>query len=316
MMDKKIVIAHDFNLKIFLYKMQKIKLNKKYFLKDIRKFKKNEFDKIKIFWGNRLKIKDLIKMKNLVYVHFGCRAISEDVKNYLISNKIKFSVTSKIHVKPIVSTIIAYIFSLARGIGIASELKIRNKFNRISFDKYKNNFNTVYDQNFLIVGYGEISRELVKKIRPFSKKITIINRSKKKSNHKFLSSLKYLKNAVKNKDFIINTLPLTKETKNIFDKKVFKNFKKNSIFINVGRGDTINEKDLLFIKNKKNISLGFDVFNKSNYLNPYFPCKPHAKILKTFGDIFTPHIASFDSKYWYNQEKIFKNKINKINFLK
>ena len=314
MMNKKIIIAHDFNLKIFLYKIQNIKLNKNYLLKDIKKFKKSEFDKINIFWGNRLTVKDLTKMKNLVYAHFGSKDIPEDVKNYLISNKVKFSVTMKIHVKPIVSTIIAYIFSLARGIGVANELKIRNKFNRISFDKYKDSFNTVYDQDFLIVGYGEISRELVKKIRPFSKKITIINRSKKKTNHKFLSSLKYLKNAVKNKDFIINTLPLTKETRCIFDKKVFENFKKNSIFINVGRGDTINEKDLLFFEKKKNISLGFDVFNKSNYLNPYFPCKPNAKILKTFGNIFTPHIASFNSEYWSAQKKIFKEKINKIKF--
>ena len=53
--------------------------------------------------------------------------------------------------------------------------------------------------------------------------------------------------AVKNKDFVVSLLPLTDETKNIFNKKIFNAMKKNSIFINVGRGGTVNEKDLVNI---------------------------------------------------------------------
>ena len=46
-------------------------------------------------------------------------------------------------------------------------------------------------------------------------------------------------------------MPLTDETEKVFNKKVFNAMKKNSIFINVGRGGTVNEKDLLNALRKK-----------------------------------------------------------------
>ena len=56
--------------------------------------------------------------------------------------------------------------------------------------------------------------------------------------------LSNLYNAVKNKDFIINLLPNEKGTREIFNYKIFKNMSKKSFFINLGRGETVNEKDL------------------------------------------------------------------------
>ena len=51
---------------------------------------------------------------------------------------------------------------------------------------------------------------------------------------------------------LINALPLTKRTKRVFNKKIFKNMKKNSIFISVSRDQTINIGDLkTFIKRRK-----------------------------------------------------------------
>ncbi len=45
-------------------------------------------------------------------------------------------------------------------------------------------------------------------------------------------------------DFVINCLPVTEETKKIFSLKQFKVMKSSSMFINVGRGETVSEDDL------------------------------------------------------------------------
>ena len=57
-------------------------------------------------------------------------------------------------------------------------------------------------------------------------------------------------------------MPLTDETEKVFNKKIFNAMKKNSIFINVGRGGTVNEKDLLNILRKKIFGAGLDVVEK------------------------------------------------------
>ncbi len=57
-----------------------------------------------------------------------------------------------------------------------------------------------------------------------------------------------------NSDYLIVILPDTPETKGIFNNSLFSKMKKNSIFINIGRGSTVNEVDLAnHLKSKTNI---------------------------------------------------------------
>ena len=45
-------------------------------------------------------------------------------------------------------------------------------------------------------------------------------------------------------DFVVNCLPVTPETLKIFSKEQFQIMKPSAMFINVGRGQTVNEEDL------------------------------------------------------------------------
>ena len=56
---------------------------------------------------------------------------------------------------------------------------------------------------------------------------------------------------LQNSDYVVNILPYTDKTEDYFDKKAFEKMKKDSIFINIGRGSTVNEEHLIeFLKNK------------------------------------------------------------------
>jgi len=46
-------------------------------------------------------------------------------------------------------------------------------------------------------------------------------------------------------DFILNVLPLTHKTYHLYDRDKFKKMKKTSIFMNIGRGESVKEADLL-----------------------------------------------------------------------
>ena len=57
-----------------------------------------------------------------------------------------------------------------------------------------------------------------------------------------LDKLEY---AIKKADFVVGVLPKTEHTNHFFNKDVFKIMKPGSIFMNVGRGSTVNEIDLI-----------------------------------------------------------------------
>src|SRR5699024_11723357 len=54
----------------------------------------------------------------------------------------------------------------------------------------------------------------------------------------------------KNCDVVIFTIPATKKTLGIINKDKFKIMKDGSVFINVGRGNIVNEKDLIKDRHK------------------------------------------------------------------
>jgi len=62
-----------------------------------------------------------------------------------------------------------------------------------------------------------------------------INQNQNKSDTKLLSKF----------DYIISVLPHTAENHKLIDKKWFSEMNNESVFMNIGRGSTVNEADLL-----------------------------------------------------------------------
>ena len=124
--------------------------------------------------------------------------------------------------------------------------KMKNK-------KWAPNINSMLDKKtLLIIGYGNNGICLAKKAKAFNMKIIGV---KKRINEDFpgkeylneFYSMENLPDKIINEaDYIYATLPETKETINIFDKNFFKKMNKNSVFINVGRGNAVVEDDIIY----------------------------------------------------------------------
>ena len=60
---------------------------------------------------------------------------------------------------------------------------------------------------------------------------------------------------LKQSDFVVNCLPVTPETLKVFGEDQFKCMKESSMFINVGRGETVDEEALIKALESKQISV-------------------------------------------------------------
>jgi D-2-hydroxyacid dehydrogenase (NADP+) len=117
------------------------------------------------------------------------------------------------------------------------------------------------------------------------------NPEKHKGSGVEVFSMDQLEKQLSKSDFVINALPLTDETKGLFDKKIFNMFKDDSIFINIGRGDTVVENDLIeSLERGKLGKAGLDVTEVE-------PLPDSSPLWNMENVIITPHISGLNPYY-------------------
>ena len=111
------------------------------------------------------------------------------------------------------------------------------------------------------------------------------NTSVRKKNFFQIYSKNKLNDFIKSSDIIISILPSTPNTTNFINKNFLRKMKKKSLLINVGRGTSVNEKDLIsHLKSNKNFYASLDVFKEE-------PLSKKHPLWSLKNVIITPHIA-------------------------
>ena len=210
--------------------------------------------------------------KDLKWVHLS-RAGIDEFNNYLKVYNFKFTCGKTIQGPNVSEHCIALLLYLTRGL--------------YKYDKKKFRPTELLGKNVLIVGLGGIGINIAEKLNSFGSNISGVD-SNLKPNLSFIKKIfDYgdLNKVIKNFDVIINATPLTKKTKNLFNKNIFKKMKNGVFFINVSRGSIVNTKDLKeYVSKDKFAGVGLDVIGDKDfvYRNPF----------KKFSNVvFSNHIA-------------------------
>ncbi len=311
--NKKIIIACDLFLNLQLYNLPPVykkKIQCDFPLVDIIPVNippKNFIYKMAdIYWGNRINENIIKKMPNLKWIHFGSVGVNHARNKYVFDKKIIITNSKGLVVEPMTASAISFIFSLARGFHRSAHLRHEKKFGRKSFDKYFRNIEDVFGQKCLIVGYGDVGKSLARILKTLDVDISVISRSIIKPNDLISKSylLKDLDLAVTDSDYVINLLPLNTNTRKVFNAKVFSQMKKNSFFINIGRGETVEQNSLIEVLNGNKIAgAGLDVFENE-------PLSQNSELIKMKNVIITPHVAGLSKNYWKKQYELFVRNLN------
>ena len=118
----------------------------------------------------------------------------------------------------------------------------------------------IQQKTVLIYGYGGNGVALAKRVKPaFNMKIIAVIREKRDNieGKEFCDEIytfeEVTKEIIFKSDFIYATLPQTPKTINIFDANFFNSMNKNAVFINIGRGTAVVEKDIADALNNNTI---------------------------------------------------------------
>ena len=138
-----------------------------------------------------------------------------------------------------------------------------------------------------IVGMGNIGKNLAKLLRGFDCRVLYYDVMRLDPSLESSMNVQFapMDEIIQNSDAISLHMPLTQETKGLFNYAVFKRMKKEAVFINCARGELVVELDLIrALQEECILGAGLDVFDQE-------PLSADNPLLKLKNVVLTPHIA-------------------------
>lgn len=122
----------------------------------------------------------------------------------------------------------------------------------------------LYQAKLGIIGMGRIGEAVARRARGFDMEVLYHNRTRRhESESMYGFTYAELDELLTQSDFVVVLAPLTEETRGMLGAEEFAKMKETSIFINVARGEIIDEKALYeALKARKIWGAGLDVFTK------------------------------------------------------
>jgi D-2-hydroxyacid dehydrogenase (NADP+) len=143
-----------------------------------------------------------------------------------------------------------------------------------------------------ILGVGAIGQEIAKKCKAFDMTVLGIDAVKRELDYmdRFYDPDE-LSEVMRVVDYFISVVPSTPQTRKMLGIKEFSTMKTTAFFINMGRGDTIDEEALIDVLNNNKIAgAALDVFSKE-------PLPKDSPLWDMENVIITPHIGGESDIY-------------------
>ncbi|QTM98360.1 D-2-hydroxyacid dehydrogenase [Sediminibacillus dalangtanensis] len=223
---------------------------------------------------------------NLRWVQSWSAGVDSHPLDRFAERNVALTSANGVHAYPISETIFALMLGLTRKI----HAYVRNQQSKTwAHEQLKLE---IHRKTAGIIGMGAIGKETAKIAKAFGMKVIGVRHSQKPEE--FVDEMvttERLNDVLPSCDYVIVTVPLTSETRHLFGKEQFHSMKPSSFFINIGRGEVVDEPALMeALKTEKIAGAGLDVFEKE-------PLPEDSPLWELENVILTPHSAGSTEHY-------------------
>ena len=165
----------------------------------------------------------------------------------IIKNSQSFCHGGGIHAIPIATYVFAQMLRSIKSIDEHIDLQKNKEWKQMT------SVGELTDMTIGITGFGGIGQEVARIAKAFKMTVLATKRTPVSSdNLDRLFRPAELNEMIKDCDFVVNCLPASDETSKVFSKEQFNLMKESAMFINVGRGESVDEEGLaLALKNNE-----------------------------------------------------------------
>jgi phosphoglycerate dehydrogenase-like enzyme len=244
----------------------------------------------------------------------------------LDAHEIEITTTSGIHATPMAEYSLAMMLAFAYKLPLMLQLQAKGQWqNRKSESQGGGALfepRELRDQMLGIIGYGSIGRELARIADALGMRVLAAKRDLMMladeegytvpglgDPNGDIPDRIYPSEAVASMarecDFLVNTLPMTANTRGMIGETVFEEMKPTAIFINVGRGGTVDEKALIkALRERKIGGAALDVFEEE-------PLPANSPLWKLENVILSPHVSGNSTRYHERAARLFVENLHR-----
>ena len=190
------------------------------------------------------------RARNLKWIHSFSAGMDRVLTPAIIRSPILVSNSSGIHKIPIAEHVLGYMLIFCRGFLRSLENQKKRLWEK------DDSITELRGKTVLVVGLGNIGGEVARLAHALGCRVIAVTRSTRERIdwvHDIKKSA-MLDQMLSKADFVVSCLPHTKETHHLFMLARFRKMKRSAIFVNIGRGGLVREKDLIAALKKKVIA--------------------------------------------------------------
>lgn len=255
---------------------------------------------ILVAWGGQDIRQLYTAAPQLRWVH----ALSAGVEDWLFPELVNSSTlltnSKGIHGIPISEHVLALMLAFSRGLNLLIPQQHNKQWKRVRVDE-------IHEKTIGIVGLGNIGREIAKKAKALG--MHVVATKREATTELFVDALytpDHLTTMLGICDFVVLSLPLTEETKEMFNLSCFSAMKRTAYFINIARGGVISEADLITALEQGLIQgAGLDVFAQE-------PLPDSSPLWNMPNVIITPHLAGLSPSYLDRAIQLFADNLTRF----
>lgn len=245
-------------------------------------------------WPERSRgmVLSIMNASNVKWLHTFSAGVDSPFFIQLMEKGVRLTNSSGATASPIAQTAILYMLSLSRHTRAWFRHQDKHEWERHEFDELDG-------ARLAVIGLGPIGLEVARLGVALNMEVEGIRRTPQGNEPCPTYGFDSLNDVLGRADWVVCALPLTPDTKDLFDDSRFAGFKKGARFVNVGRGELVSETALIAALQSDHLAgAGLDVFATE-------PLPADSPLWDFDNVIVTPHSSGASTTAGLRAEKIF-----------
>jgi phosphoglycerate dehydrogenase-like enzyme len=258
-----------------------------------------------VFVGWSLRPEQLTLAPKLLWIHSPAAAVHQLMFPALQKNKIMVTNSSEVHGPVVAEHALAMMLTLARRLQTAHWYQQQKVWAQEQIWNERPRPMEVAGSNLLLVGLGNIGREIAQRARALGMHVVGVREHPEKGNEgcEAVFAPTHIETILGDMDFVVLAAPLTEETKSFINAARLARMKRTAYLINVSRGPLIDDKVLVAALREKKIGgAALDVFEEE-------PLPANSPYWGLDNCLVTPHMAALTEKLWERHYALFADNL-------
>ena len=236
---------------------------------------------------------------SLRWVHSGAAGVRGSLTPAMRASDVIFTNSAGIHGPPVAETVVAYLLHVARGLDYAVRSQAAGRWDKVVFDAADAPVRELQGSTVGIVGVGGIGREVAWRVGALGARVLgTRRRDEPVEGVELLTGGHALDRLLAESDYVVLTLPETRETRGLMDATALARMKPDAVLVNVSRGGLVDDEALAAALGEGRLrGAALDAFS-TEPLPEGHPFWTAPRLL------ITPHTSAYTHRFWKRETEL------------